>query len=131
PEPGREPCVEHILVLSHRAAAVRTRRHIGTAHRHAAMILAVPHGNAMSPPQLARDVPVADAFQPVDVDRFPSLGENTNASAAHTVESGSSELAHAHEPLIRETRLDNRAAAIAMPHRVLVRFDFRERAALL
>ncbi len=40
----------------------------------------VPDGHAMPPPELARDVPVADALEPVDVHGFPSLGQDAHAS---------------------------------------------------
>ena len=64
PEPRREPRVEHVLVLAHRAAAVRALRDVVAAHddvlRRIAVV-AVPHRHAMSPPELPRDVPVANA----------------------------------------------------------------------
>ena len=74
PEPGREPRVEHVLVLPHGAAAGRAVRHVIAAHGDAAARIAVPHRNAMPPPELPRDVPVANGLEPVDVHAFPPLG---------------------------------------------------------
>src|SRR5438105_15962882 len=55
PEPRREPGVEHVLVLSHRPVAVRTTDHIVPGDydmlRRIAVV-AVPDGNAVSPPEL-------------------------------------------------------------------------------
>ena len=51
----------------------RRSRHCGRVlHRYrlkaAVTLAAVPNGNAVSPPELAADAPVADVFHPIDVD---------------------------------------------------------------
>src|ERR1044072_2025356 len=54
PEPGREPGVENILVLAHRTAAVWALGEILAAGDHLLRritVVAVPDGNAMSPPE--------------------------------------------------------------------------------
>ncbi len=50
----------------------------GSRSRCAAPV-AVPHRDAMAPPELPRDVPVANALEPVDVHRFPALGQDADA----------------------------------------------------
>ena len=76
----------------------------------------------MSPPQLARDVPVADALEPIDVNGFPFPGQNANGALAYGFERRSCQRFHLHEPLIGEARLDDSVAAVAVPDRVLMRF---------
>jgi hypothetical protein len=69
PEPGGEPGVEHVLVLPHRAAAAALARSVRLDDElRRVAVVAVPDGNAVPPPELPRDVPVADVLQPVDVD---------------------------------------------------------------
>src|SRR4030095_6703966 len=66
PEPRREPRVEDVLVLTDGPAAARPLVQVEAARvdvlRRVAVV-AVPHGDAMSPPQLTRDVPVADVLE--------------------------------------------------------------------
>ena len=50
------------------------------------------------------------------------------APVVHALERGSCERLHLHEPLIGQPRLHHRVAAVAVPHRVLVRFHFLQRA---
>src|ERR1700730_8466777 len=69
PQPRTEPGIEHILVLMQiRAFTMRTDRHIFTADRHFTAIVAVPDRDAMPPPELTRNAPVMDVFQPIHVD---------------------------------------------------------------
>src|SRR5688500_18931279 len=72
-EPRGKPGVEHILVLANRAGALVALRHIGATHDLVFTLVAVPDGNAMAPPKLPGDVPVADVLQPVDVYSFSPL----------------------------------------------------------
>src|SRR5690348_11104728 len=65
PEPRAEPGVEHVWVLGDRVAAAMgadQRRLAGDGDL--AAMAAVPGGDAMAPPELARDVPVANVLQP-------------------------------------------------------------------
>ena len=84
----------------------------------------------MPPPELPRDVPVADVLEPVDVHRLPALGQDAHGAVAHGLERRRGERRHLHEPLVGQARLDHGVAAVAMPHRVLVRLDLHERARL-
>ena len=130
PQPRRKPRVEYVVVLTHRAMARRTCGHIGARHERflrAGRVVAVPHGHAMAPPDLARDVPVADAFQPIHVHGFPTVGQNAQLAAAQHVERLIGERAHAHEPLVGQARLDHGVAAVAVTHRVGVGLDLHQR----
>ena len=72
PQSGAEPGIQHILILTEMpAAALRADIHIGTGNDGLAAVIAVPGRDAVSPPQLAGNAPVADIVQPVAV----NLGE--------------------------------------------------------
>ena len=55
-------------------AALRARRDVVDRRDRLAARVAVVHGDAVAPPQLARDAPVADVLHPVEVDVLPALG---------------------------------------------------------
>ena len=80
---GAEPRVEHVGILREiRAAALRALRRRACGARvavddfdaridrgnHFLAIGAMPDGNAMAPPELARDAPVANIFDPLQQD---------------------------------------------------------------
>src|ERR1043166_9812479 len=81
------------------------------------------HRDAMSPPQLARDVPVADVLHPVLEGRVPALRNDPEPCLAIRREHRLGERLHLHEPLIAQARLDDRVAAVAAPQRVAVWLD--------
>ena len=121
PERGAEPRIEHILILMDvRAAAVHTRRNIGTRNRGLAAVRAVPRGNAVPPPKLTRDAPVADILKPVFIDFRKAFGDKADAPVLHCCNRRFREILHADEPLLRDERLDRRLAARAVPDRMLV-----------
>ena len=96
---------------------------VGAAHTGAAAPgrLAIPYRNAMPPPELAGDAPVADALQPPGVVFSPALGNELQGAVAVPGQGGAGERLHLHEPLLREAGLDHRPAAVAVSHRVPVR----------
>ena len=126
PEPARGPRVEHVLVLPHGAAARGARRRIVAQRRLPAAGVAVEHRNAMPPPELPRDVPVADVLHPMEVHRLPAFRQNAHRSVPHRREAWLGERLHRHEPLVAEARLDHGVAAIAVPHAVRVRLHLHE-----
>ena len=130
PQPRREPGVEHVFILTHRTVARGARGHVGTRHDRflrAGRGVAVPHGDTMAPPDLPRNVPVANALQPVHVHGFPAVGQNAQLAATQHVECLVGEGAHTHKPLVGEARLDHGVTAVAMPHGVGMRLDLHER----
>ena len=102
-EPRREPGVEHILVLPHGTAAFVAGAYVGATHYLLVALVAVPYRYAVPPPELSRDVPVANVLEPIDIDCFPALRQNANSSIAHGCESGFRQRLHLHEPLVGET----------------------------
>src|SRR5580658_9632257 len=88
---------------------------------------AVPRGNAMAPPELARDAPVVDVGYPLDVDLLVVLGREADGLVAGGVgfDGGDGPLGHrcsagvrlfvdGDEPLRGEARLDHGFAAVAV-----------------
>ena len=121
PELRREPGVKDVGVLRERGvAALFAGGRVNTIRLFEVAFGATPHRHAVSPPNLPRDIPVADVFEPVHIDRIPPLGENTDRPLAHRLQGRGSEWGHLHEPLIAEARLDHRVAAVAVAHRMLV-----------
>ncbi len=73
----------------------------------------VPRRNSMPPPQLSRDTPILDVSHPVEVLVLPVLRYESYASLLDGFYGGYSERLGPHVPLIRQIRLDDRAAAVA------------------
>ncbi len=72
PEPGREPRVEHVRILAQRAPALRAGGQVRARDVHLAVLVAVPGGDAVAPPELARDGPVAELLHPIGSRSWPS-----------------------------------------------------------
>ena len=83
----------------------------------------------MAPPQLARDVPVADVGEPVLPGLLESLGEDPGPPLARRRERALRERRRADEPLRLEAWLDDVVAALAAPEDELVRGRGRQVAA--
>src|SRR5207244_1840162 len=94
-------------------------------------LVAVVDGNAMAPPELPRDVPVTNVPEPLDVYRLPPFRQDANRAVTHGLQGRAGERLHFDEPLIAQARLDNRVAAVAVTHRVLVRLHLHEGAGFL
>ena len=92
-----------------------------------AAVGAVPRRNAVTPPKLAGNAPVADIFKPMEIDLFKTLGNKTGVAVFHSVNRGAGQRFHFDEPLFRHARLDSCAAAIASTDVVGIIFVFDER----
>ena len=111
PQRRREPGVEDVRV-ARPARSSRTRavpaRSPGRWSRRAA----VPHGQLVAPPELARDAPGADVVHPVEVDALAALGVEAHAAFADGRVGRASQLGHLAEPLQGDERLDAVAGAL-------------------
>ena len=124
PQSRAKPCVQHILVLSQRARPARVANcRVIKLHYHLIAVVAVPYGYAMSPPQLAADAPVADIVHPVEIDPGKPLRDYPRVAACHGIASRLRQWLHLHIPLVRDNRLDNIVAPVAVPHRMTIRLD--------
>ena len=94
------------------------------------IVLAIPHGNAMPPPQLAADAPVLDVGHPVFVNFRPALGDKADLARRHRIEGGR-HLRIAQKPLLAQPRLDRHIGALAVADVVLVILHAHEQPHLL
>ena len=79
---------------------------------------AVPGRDAMAPPDLARDAPVTDVFQPMGIDLGPALRMKFHSTRLILLQCPIGKRLHRHEPLLGDHRLDRSVATIAMAHRM-------------
>ena len=96
-----------------------------------AAFLAVPGRNAMAPPQLARDAPIADVVHPFEISLGPVFGDELDVVRFDHGDSLLGERLHAHEPLRGEERLDDGLAAVAPADGQSVWLDFFQQAEAL
>src|SRR5690606_26429482 len=112
-------------------AIMRFRGGIGFLFRLLDKNLAIrpePGGNAMPPPELARDAPGLDVAHPFIIGVGPFLGHEFRLARLHRTNGRLSQRRGISEPLVREQRLDNNARAIAVRDRMRMRLDFFEKA---
>ena len=132
PQLRAEPGVQHVLVLMHvMAAALGT--HIGVLGEGVlpAAVLAVEHGDAMAPPQLARDAPVLEVLHPGGVGLRPARGVEGDLAGVDGVERRSLELVDGHKPLLGQPRLQRGVATVAVHDGVVEVLDVIEQAVLV
>ena len=123
PERAAEPRVQNVFVLMNIfAVAVRTFLNVAFGNGGAAAVGAVPGGNSVSPPQLAAYAPVADIFEPVDVDFAEAVGNEFGVAIFDSGDSWRGESFHFHEPLTADKRLNGRTAARTVPDGVFMIF---------
>ena len=73
----------------------------------------MPDGNAVAPPELARDAPVANIFEPLQQDGALIVGDDLDQSVENDFGGGLGERLHFQEPLRGDARLDDGFAAVA------------------
>src|SRR5947209_3083989 len=105
-----------------------TGRDILAADGHLAAVVAVPDGDTMTPPELARDTPVVDVFQPVQVDFVEALGHDLQHVILDGSDGGSGEWHHLDEPLLGNERLNHGVTALAVSQRHGVIFHLDDQA---
>ena len=127
PELGREPRVEHVLVLMDVVSAA-LRADVDVIHRGVLppAVLAVEHGDAVAPPELARDAPVLEVLHPGEVGARPAVGVEGDLAVPHDLGGTLLELVDGHEPLLGEPRLERRVAAVAVHDGVVDLLDVVE-----
>src|SRR5207302_8827814 len=93
--------------------------------------LAIPGGDLVAPPELARDAPVMDVAHPAEELGLPRLGDEPDAPHLDRVDHRLGERPRLHEPLLAEQRLDDTVAALAAAERHVVRLAAALEAQLL
>src|SRR5215207_5710313 len=95
------------------------------------MVGTVPHGDAMSPPQLAADTPILDVLQPVEIGLLKTLGYDLDAPISHSFQRGFCQRFDRHEPLRGDHRLDDLSAALCARDGCAIRLSLNEESCLL
>ena len=80
--------------------------------------VAVVNGNAVAPPELARNAPIADVVHPIEVDPREVVGNDPDPTVADDLHGWVGQRLDLQIPLVEEQRLEYRAGARAMAHRV-------------
>ena len=132
PKLAGEPGVQNVLVLAHVMAAA-LRAHIGVFHQRIfpTAILAVEHGDTMTPPQLAGNAPVLKVLHPGKVGLRPALGMELDVAGGDGLGCRALQLVNGHEPLLGQPRLQRGVATVAMHDRMMMVLDMIEQAMLL
>ena len=127
PQLRAEPGVQHVLVLMHVMTAA-LGAHIGVLGKGVlpAAVLAVEHGNAVAPPQLAANTPVLEILHPSGVGLRPARGVEGDLTGVDGVERRPLELVDGHEPLLGQPRLKRGVATVAVHDGVVVLLDVIE-----
>ena len=114
PESRAEPCIERVLILLHGLSALRADRYGSFAYDFVLTVLirAVVCGNAVSPPELTGDAPVADILHPAQICVLEVLRDKLKLAALYNFDSGFCERLHLNEPLLRAARLYNGMTAL-------------------
>ena len=122
PKRRTEPGVQHIRI-AHKTARIAcgTRRRIFALNDDFGAAFAVPDGDAVSPPELAADAPVADVVHPVEIDFGEAFRDDLRIAVCDSVPCGLGERLHSHIPLLGNDWLDDVVAPIAVSDGVGVR----------
>ena len=82
PQPGGEPCVEHIRVLH---PAIAGRLDLAFCIFCFALPCRIPDRDTVAPPELAGNAPVLDVFEPVVINLLPAVGKEADEVLPHGV----------------------------------------------
>ena len=124
PQRRRKPGIQHVLVLYDVfAAAIGAARGVLFHADGFTAVFAIPHGDAVPPPQLTGNAPIAYVFHPVVVNFRKPFGNETHAVFHYRRNRGFCQRLHFHEPLFRNNRLHDIVAAVAVPHVMHVRLN--------
>src|SRR5215831_17357018 len=87
------------------------------AYCHLTAGITIPDGDTMSPPQLARDTPIMDMFQPIHVYFVETFRYDFHETVFDCPHGWSSKRPHLDEPLFRNEWFNNCIAALAVTQR--------------
>mmetsp|Transcript_4894 Transcript_4894/g.8933 ORF Transcript_4894/g.8933 Transcript_4894/m.8933 type:complete len:529 (-) Transcript_4894:1560-3146(-) len=84
------------------------------------VILPVPDRDAVPPPQLPGDAPVAEVLNPVEVCALPLVGDELRLPVLNSIDQGLLELGHGHKPLLGHIGLNDGLRPVGLANTVLV-----------
>src|SRR5215471_8736086 len=88
--------------------------HVCSRNRHRAAVVAVPCRNAMPPPQLSRDAPVANVVHPFVIGFRPVGRNELNATLLDRRNSGIGQWFYFYEPLFGKQWFHNRRTTLTL-----------------
>ena len=89
------------------------------------------HGDAVAPPQLARDAPVLEVLHPGEIRLRPARGVEGDLAGGDRLGRRSLQLVDSDEPLLGQPRLERRVAAVAVHDGMVMVVHMVEQAVLL
>ena len=138
PEPGAEPGVQYILVLTEvfcldiRAdSTCGLKRRFRCGFHHELAVREVVGRNPLAPPELAGDAPVVGVLHPVAVGIDVALGDELRAAALDRLQGDLRQGVHLQEPLGGELGLDDGVRPLGVAHRRGVVFHLHQVAGFL
>ena len=138
PEPGAEPGVQHILVLTEvfrldiRAdSPCGLKRRFRCGFHHELAVREVVGRNPLAPPELAGDAPVVGILHPVAIGVHVALGDELRAAALHRFQGDLRQGVHLQEPLGGELGFDDGVRPLGVAHRRGVVFHLHQVAGFL
>ncbi|MPM74158.1 hypothetical protein SDC9_121143 [bioreactor metagenome] len=109
-----------------RPAALGADRDVLLGDRHFAAVVTVEGRNAMAPPKLPRNAPVAHVFHPVKIGAGKAGGHELDVARPHRLNGRLGQWLHFDKPLLRRHGLNVGGAAVAGTDVVGELFDFEE-----
>src|SRR5689334_4377274 len=90
----------------------------------------MPGRDAVPPPELSRDTPVADVFHPVEIRLVPIFGNELDRTRIYCMHALLRQRLRLYEPLRGDERLDDIAAAVTLGNRQHMGLDLFHKAQL-
>ena len=134
PQCGGKPGVQRIRILLHVSAAALGANLGGVGsfrHHDLPAVFAVVCRDPVSPPELTGDTPVADIFQPVQVNLVKPLGHEGQFSLLDGLHGRLCQFLHGHKPLGLYHGLHGGLAAVMGSHVVHVLLDLYQKPHLI
>ncbi len=120
PQGRTKPGVQCIRILPHRFPTFRADRTILLRYHQLATVITVKGRDLMPPPELTRDAPVADVFQPVEIRFAEMLWHKFRPAVLYGVDGRAGQRFHLYKPLFGYTGLHCGTTAVAGSHVVVV-----------
>ena len=130
PQRRGEPGIEHVLVLMDATAALWAGGDVFAGNGDFAAVVAVESRDAVAPPELTGNAPVADVLHPVQIRLFKALGHEHELFVLRHFDGRLGQGLHLYKPLGRHQRLHVVMAAVAGADVVGKRLDLHQQAEL-
>ena len=132
PKSRGKPCIQRILILAQMGmSALGTDRRCFLRHYDLPAGITIVGRYSMSPPELSRNTPVTDIFQPVQINLVKPLRHKRQFSIFHCFNGRFCQLLHLHKPLLLYHRLHRCLTAVMSTYVMSMFFHFHQNSLLL